>query len=148
MRFAFVSCQNENHGAQNAYRRIIFEDERAAEQDRLGFVLHLGDFIYQFVWYPEDRPRGMYNRRLRDIVRYEHGEKIDDFHIPTTLADYRAVYRAYLRDPDLLDARARWRFVNTWDNEFSWLGYQGLQIFKGETRAGKDSKSGRQSGVL
>jgi alkaline phosphatase D len=42
VRFAFVSCQNANQGAQNAYRRMIFEDERAAEPDRLGFVLHLG----------------------------------------------------------------------------------------------------------
>ena len=70
VRFAFVSCQNANHGAQNAYRRMIFEDERAREQDRLGFVLHLGDFIYEIVWYPEDRPQGMYGRSLRDIVRY------------------------------------------------------------------------------
>src|SRR5947208_17097009 len=34
VRFAFVSCQNANQGAQNAYRRMIFEDERAAEHDR------------------------------------------------------------------------------------------------------------------
>jgi hypothetical protein len=34
-------------------------------------VLHLGAFIYEIVWYPEDRPQGMYDRRLRDIVRYE-----------------------------------------------------------------------------
>lgn len=81
--FAFVSCQNANQGAQNAYRRMIFEDERAQEKDRLGFVLHLGDFIYEIVWYPEDRPQGMYDRQLRDIVRYPHGEKIEDFHIPT-----------------------------------------------------------------
>ena len=107
VRFAFVSCQNANQGAQNAYRRMIFEDEQAAEADRLAFVLHLGDFIYEIVWYPEDRPQGMYDRRLRDIVRYEHGEKIRDFHIPTVVDDYRAIYRAYLRDPDLQDARAR-----------------------------------------
>ena len=139
--FAFVSCQNANDGAQTAYRRMIFEDQRAAEHDRLGFVLHLGDFIYEIVWYPEDRPQGMYDRKLRDIVRYEHGEKIDDFHIPTTLADYRAVYRAYLHDPDLEDARARWPFVNMWDNhEFSWLGYQGMQIFKGVTRPAQTRK--------
>jgi len=141
VRFAFVSCQNTNHGAQSAYRRMIFEDQRASEQDRLGFVLHLGDFIYEIVWYPEDRPQGMYDRRLRDIVRYEHGEKIDDFHIPTTLADYRAVYRSYLHDPDLQDARARWPFVNMWDNhEFSWLGWQGLQVFKGVTRPAQTRK--------
>ena len=133
VRFVFVSCQNANDGAQNAYRRMIFEDERAAEADRIGFILHLGDFIYEIVWYPEDRPQGMYDRRIRDIVRYPHGEKIRDFHIPTTVDDYRAVYRAYLSDPDLQDARARWPFVNMWDNhEFSWMGWQSLQRFGGK----------------
>ncbi len=141
VRFAFVSCQNANQGAQNAYRRMIFEDERAAEQDRLGFVLHLGDFIYEIVWYPEDRPQGMYDRRLRDIVRYQEGERIADFHIPTVVADYRAIYRAYLHDPDLQDARARWPFVCMWDNhEFSWLGWQSLQKFEGVTRPAQTRK--------
>lgn len=141
VRFAFVSCQNANQGAQNAYRRMIFEDERAEEKDQLGFVLHLGDFIYEIVWYPEDRQQGMYDRRLRDIVRYPHGEKIRDFHIPTTVDDYRAVYRSYLHDPDLQDARARWPFVNMWDNhEFSWLGWQSLQIFEGTARPAQTRK--------
>jgi len=141
VRFAFVSCQNANQGAQNAYRRMIFEDEHAAEQDRLGFVLHLGDFIYEMVWYPEDRPQGMYDRRLRDIVRYEHGEKIADFHIPTVLGDYRAIYRNYLHDPDLQDARARWPFVCMWDNhEFSSLGWQGLQRFGSMNRPAQTRK--------
>ena len=141
VRFAFVSCQNANQGAQNAYRRMIFEDERAAEQDQLGFVLHLGDFIYEIVWYPEDRPQGMYDRRLRDIVRYEHGERIRDFHIPTDVGDYRAIYRNYLHDPDLQDARARWPFVCMWDNhEFSWMGWQSLQRFAGVDRAAQTRK--------
>ena len=141
VQFAFVSCQNANQGAQNAYRRMIFEDERSAEQDRLGFVLHLGDFIYEIVWYPEDRPQGMYDRRLRDIVRYERGEKIQDFHIPTAIGDYRAIYRSYLHDPDLQDARARWPFVCMWDNhEFSWKGWQGLQRFGSEDRPAQTRK--------
>lgn len=141
VRFAFVSCQNVNDGAQNAYRRMIFEDKRAAEQDRLGFVLHLGDFIYELVWYPEERPQGMYDRAIRDIVRYKHGEKFEDFHIPTVVEDYRAVYRAYLHDPDLQDARARWPFVCMWDNhEFSWKGWQSLQKFDGVTRAAQTRK--------
>ncbi len=141
VRFAFVSCQNVNQGAQNAYRRMIYEDERAPEADRLGFVLHLGDFIYEMVWYPEDRPQGMYDRHLIDIVRYPTGEKISDYHIPVTLDDYRAVYRAYLHDPDLQDARARFPFVPMWDNhEYSWLGRQSLQTFNGKTRPAQTRK--------
>lgn len=141
VKFVFISCQNANQGAQNAYRRMIFEDERAPENERLGFILHLGDFIYELVWYPEDRPQGMYDRRLRDVVRYPHGERIDDVHIPTTVEDYRAVYKGYLHDPDLQDARARWPFVNMWDNhEFSWLGWQSLQKFEGKTRPAQTHK--------
>ena len=50
-------------------------------------------------------------------------------------------YRAYLGDPDLQDARARWPFVNMWDNhEFSWLGWQSLQKFEGKTRPAQARK--------
>ncbi len=132
--FAFVSCQNVNQGRAEHLRRLIHADEAAPPEDRLAFVLHLGDFIYELVWYPEDRPQGMYDRRLRDVVRYATGQRIEDFHVPTTVDDYRAVYRAYLHDPDIQDARARWPFVSMWDNhEFSWLGWQGLQVFGGKT---------------
>ena len=140
VRFAFVSCQNTNLGALNAYRRMIFEDERAAEQDRLSFVLHLGDFIYEMVWYPEDRAT-YYDRKVRDIVRYPQGEKIHDFHIPVNVDGYRAVYRSYLHDPDLQDARARWPFVPMWDNhEYSWQGWQALQVFDGKARPAQTRK--------
>jgi len=134
VKFAFVSCQNVQQGASVAYRRMIWEDKRSPPRDRLGFVLHLGDFVYEIVWYPEDRPQGMYARRLRDIVRYASGEKHRDFHVPTTVEDYRALYRAYLLDPDLQDARAYFPFVYMWDNhEFSWKGWQTQQNF-GESR--------------
>ncbi|HEV2668822.1 MAG TPA: alkaline phosphatase D family protein [Blastocatellia bacterium] len=141
VRFAFVSCQNVQQGASTAYRRMIWEDEQRAAEDQLGFVLHLGDFIYEVVWYPEDRPQGMYARRLRDIVRFRNGEKIRDFHVPTTVDDYRALYRAYLSDPDLQDARARWPFVCMWDNhEFSWKGWQSQQKFDGAPRPAQTRK--------
>src|ERR671936_386219 len=108
---------------------MIYEDQRASEQDRLWFVLHLGDFVYEIVWYPEDRAQ-YYARKLRDVVRYPNGEKISNFHVPTTVDDYRALYRAYLSDPDLQDARARWPFVYVPDNhEFSWKGWQSQERF-------------------
>jgi alkaline phosphatase D len=142
VRFAFVSCQDITQGACNAYRRMIFEDERRPADDRLTFVLHLGDFIYEVVWYPEDSPGGVNRgRRLRDIVRYPNGEKMKDFHLPTSLEDYRTVYRGYLTDPDLQDARARFPFVPVWDNhEFSWQGFQSQQVFNGKVRPAQTLK--------
>jgi alkaline phosphatase D len=139
--FTFVSCQDVTQGACNAYRRMIFDDERKSSGEQLAFVLHLGDFIYEVVWYPEDRPQGMYDRRLRDVVRYASGEKLRDFHVPTTLEDYRTAYRGYLKDPDLQDARARWPFVCVWDNhEFSWQGFQSQQVFNGKVRPAQTRK--------
>ena len=129
VRFAFVSCQNVTQGASTAYRRMIWEDERRTAEEQLGFVLHLGDFVYEVVWYPEERAT-MYSRRIREVVRYPQGDKVADFHIPATVDDYRALYRGYLLDPDLQDARARWPFVYMWDNhEFSWKGWQSQQSF-------------------
>ena len=120
VKFAFVSCQNVTQGACNAYRRMIFEDQRTAPAEQLGFVMHLGDFIYEIVWYPEDRPT-YYDRKVKEVYRLPNGKKIQNFYVPTTLEDYRVTYRAYLQDPDLQDARARWPFVVSWDNhEFSW----------------------------
>lgn len=127
--FAFVSCQDQNTGANNAYRRMLYDDAKKPESEQLGFVLHLGDFIYELVWYPEDRPKGYYTRKFRDVVRYPTGRKIGDYHIPVDLADYRAAYKGYLADPELQDARANWPFICVWDNhEFSWKGFQGVTI--------------------
>lgn len=137
VQFAFVSCQNICEGAQHAYRRMIHEDERKRREEQLAFVLHLGDFIYEVIDYPEDRPGGRrYDRRLRDEVRFPDGERISkSSHVAASLADYRALYRAYLRDPDLQDARARWPFIVIWDNhEFSWMGWQAHQRFGGVSR--------------
>jgi alkaline phosphatase D len=142
VRFSFVSCQNVCEGAQNTYRRMIYEDERAAPGEQLAFVLHLGDFVYEVVDYPEERPGGRrYDRRLRDVVRYPNGEKIGRFRIAATLADYRTLYRAYLRDPDIQDARARWPFVAMWDNhEFSWMGWQSFLRVPGTEKPAQTRK--------
>ena len=130
VRFAFVSCQDPTTGSLHAWRRMIFEDQRASADERLAFVLHLGDFIYEVVSYPEDKPQGYYDRTVRELFRYPRGQKIRDFHVPVDLDDYRTVYRAYLRDPNLQDARARFPFVCMWDNhEFSWNGWQSFQNF-------------------
>ena len=128
VKFAFVSCQDVNESKLNGYRRMIFEDERARPEDQLDFVLHLGDFIYEVVQYPEEgKPR--FDRKLYEVARIPDAIKVlKKYNLPTTLEGYRAVWKGYLADPDLQDARARWPFVCIWDNhEFSWQGWQSIQ---------------------
>ena len=138
--FAFVSCQDVNEGKLNAYRRMIFEDERASPADQLDFVLHLGDFIYEVVEYPEE-VKTRYDRTIYEVARIPDGGKVGKFHFPLTVDGYRAVYRGYLADPDLQDARARWPFVAMWDNhEFSWQGWQSIQQAGGQPRPGQSIK--------
>lgn len=132
VRFAFVSCQSVNEGAQNAFRRMIWEDERAAPDQRLGFVLHLGDFIYEVVEYPDEVPH-RYSRTVYDLGRIPDARKASNFHVPTTLAGYRHVYRAHIDDPDIQDARAYFPFVCIGDNhEFSWQGWQSFVKYGGK----------------
>ncbi len=131
VRFAFVSCQSVNEGAQNAYRRMIWEDERAAPDAKLGFVLHLGDFIYEVVEYPDELAH-RYGRTVHDIGRIPDARKVENFNVPTTLEGYRTVYRGHIDDPDVQDARAHFPFVCIGDNhEFSWKGWQSFIKYDG-----------------
>lgn len=132
VRFAFVSCQSVNEGAQNAYRRMIWEDERAPADRKIDFVLHLGDFIYEVVEYPDEVPH-RYDRTVFDIGRVPDARTVRNFHVPTTLEGYRTIYRAHIRDPDIQDARAQFPFVCIGDNhEFSWQGWQSFIKYDGK----------------
>ncbi len=138
--FAWVSCQSVNEGKLNGYRRMIFEDERAAPAEQLGFVLHLGDFIYEVVEYP-DEIKTRYDRIVYEVCRIPDGGVTGKLHYPLTVEGYRAVYKGYLADPDLQDARARWPFVCMWDNhEFSWQGWQSIQQAGGPPQPGQSVK--------
>ena len=140
VKFAFVSCQSVNEGKLNGYRRMIFEDERASPGEQIGFVFHLGDFIYEVVEYPEEVP-SRYDRIVYEVARIPDGGQTGKLHYPLTVEGYRAVYKGYLADPDLQDARARWPFVNMWDNhEFSWQGWQSIQQAGGPPRPGQSIK--------
>jgi hypothetical protein len=54
----------------------VFRPETGeAWDERLGFVLHLRDFIYEIAWYPEARPQSMYDRRLRELCEVFFGRR-------------------------------------------------------------------------
>lgn len=138
--FTFVSCQSVNEGKLNGYRRMIFDDERARSEDQLGFVLHLGDFIYEVVQYPEEGNK-RYDRTIYEVCRIPDAGKTGNLYWPKTVDGYRAVWKGYLADPDLQDARARWPFVCMWDNhEFSWQGRQSILQQGGPPQPGQTVK--------
>jgi alkaline phosphatase D len=138
--FSFVSCQSVNEGKLNGYRRMIFEDERAPAAEQLGFVLHLGDFIYEVVQYPEEGAT-RFDRTIYEVCRIPDAGKTGNLYWPKTVDGYRAVYKGYLADPDLQDARARWPFVCMWDNhEFSWQGRQSILQQGGPPQPGQTVK--------
>lgn len=90
LRFAFVSCQNYEHGYFTAFDHLAAED--------LDLVVHLGDYIYE--------------RRFTSsaIVReHESGEVF-------TLDQYRGRYALYRSDPALQASHAACPWVVTTDD--------------------------------
>src|SRR6185436_5098914 len=82
-----------------------------------------------------------YDRTIYEVCRIPDGGHTAKFHYPLTVDGYRLVYKGYLADPDLQDARARWPFVAIWDNhEFSWQGRQSIVQAGGAPQPGQTVK--------
>ena len=97
LRLAFASCANYPHGYFNAYARI-------AERDDLDFVLHLGDYLYEYKLgvYSDPELAGK-----RDVV---------PTHEIVALNDYRQRYGLYRSDPDLQEVHRQHPFITVWDD--------------------------------
>jgi len=95
MAFAFVSCQQYEHGYYTAYRRM-------AEQETLDLVVHLGDYIYEYGPNRYVAPGG-------NVRKHVGPETID-------LPRYRRRHAQYKTDPDLRAAHAAFPWIVTWDD--------------------------------
>ncbi len=107
-RIALVSCSSHPHGFFNVYG-ILASDARFAGEDEPDVILHLGDYIYE----------------------YMHGEygdvrESDPLHEIVTLDDYRTRHRQYKRDADLMALHQKYPMINIWDDhesaDNSWPG--------------------------
>lgn len=92
VRFAFTSCASYAHGFFHSYARI-------AERTELNFVLHLGDYIYEY-------ENGGYGSR----------RAYDPPHELLSLSDYRRRYAHYRRDPDVALLHGAHPLVVVWDD--------------------------------
>jgi alkaline phosphatase D len=91
-RFAVASCSNHAAGLFNAYRRI-------AERADLDFVLHLGDYLYEY------GPNEFGNLRTPEPPN----EMV-------TLSDYRLRHAQYKRDADLQALHRQHPTICIWDD--------------------------------
>jgi alkaline phosphatase D len=130
-RFAWVSCQDYSANFYGAYRRMINDDKAAPEAEQLQFILHIGDFIYEtrqagFMQASDDNLQPIELKSAQGAPRVMPefpsggGVTADGTNFAKTLDDYRHIYKTYLLDEDLQEARARWPFLCVWDDhEFS-----------------------------
>ncbi len=99
LNFAFVSCQDWQNGYYTAYQHLAQED--------LDFVVHLGDYIYEY----GPLPGGPRQHNSPETV---------------SLTDYRNRHALYKSDPHLQAAHAAFPWIVTWDDHEVENNYAGF----------------------
>jgi len=96
---AVMSCSNYPAGFFNVYREV------AHRADSIDFVIHLGDYLYEYD---------------KDGYASEDAEALGRVSVPThellTLADYRQRYAQYRSDQDLQAVHRKLPFITVWDD--------------------------------
>lgn len=92
VRFAVVSCSDYENGYFNSYASIV-------ERNDIDAVLHLGDYIYEYVAAP-----GV------------DGRIVEPANEIVTLTDYRTRYSHYRLDKDLRNVHQQYAFISVWDD--------------------------------
>ncbi|HLL21639.1 MAG TPA: alkaline phosphatase D family protein, partial [Kofleriaceae bacterium] len=133
---AWVSCQDYQSGHFVAYRQMIEDDRARAPADRINFVVHLGDMIYETIGESSQRPLDASFQPItlrnadgspRVVPAFPQGGRNGVVTYATTVDDYRHLYKTFLADPDVQAARARWPFIHTWDDhEFTNDSWQSM----------------------
>ena len=98
---AVASCSNYPFGHFNAYEVIAFDED-------IDFVLHLGDYIYE---YDENGYGGATGRRIGRIHEPRHET--------LSLGDYRTRHAQYKSDPGSLAMHANHPLIAIWDDHES-----------------------------
>lgn len=133
---AWVSCQDYQAGHFSAYRQMIEDDRARPAEDRIHFVVHLGDVIYETIDEGSQRALDGNFKTItlrnadgspRVVSFFPQGGRTGSTVFARTLDDYRHLYKTFLSDPDVQAARAKWPFIHTWDDhEFTNDSWQSM----------------------
>jgi len=121
LRFAVANCQDYQNGYWPAYDAIADED--------IDFVLHLGDYIYEY------DPKSVYHDRRHTSPQTAGLNQL------LTLSDYRARHAQYKLDPALQAAHAHAAWIATWDDHEVENNYAGVTDEISDTGAKHQSKT-------
>jgi alkaline phosphatase D len=107
LRIALASCQDYGGRWFHSWRALV-------DREDVDLVLFIGDYIYETIGYfgiepPKNRTVDLPDGLLLD-------DPVKGRISALTLADYRAMYRQYRRDPDLQAVHAKFPFVMLWDD--------------------------------
>jgi alkaline phosphatase D len=113
LQFAYLTCQDWSINHWGALEHI-------AKNEKLDFIVHLGDYIYETVG--EAFQSGAVESRHGALTlpngTFRHGSSGAKY--ATTLADYRYLYKKYRTDARLQAVHERFAFIAIWDDhEFS-----------------------------
>jgi alkaline phosphatase D len=108
LRLAVITCNDYSTGYFNAFYHLAEED--------IDFVVHLGDFVYEYIEYPPG-----YGEIIRDDLKLTNNEfPISDPDVnaerTVLLKDFRHVYRTYRQDPALQKAMENHTWIITLDD--------------------------------
>ncbi|KRB98160.1 alkaline phosphatase [Duganella sp. Root198D2] len=113
LKFAYLTCQDWSINHWGALDHI-------AKNEKLDFIVHLGDYIYETVG--EGFQAGSVEKRHAELKlpdgTFKNGASGAKY--ATTLADYRYLYKTYRTDTRLQAVHERFAFIAIWDDhEFS-----------------------------
>ena len=138
---AVASCQHYTHGYFSPYRRLINDDVVASEDRKVDLIIHTGDFLYEmdFVDITDlNRNKVLLSNpdgSQRTVMPFPDGEKKPNgWTIACSLNDFRHLYKKYISDPDLMEARRLYPFVYVWDdhellNDY-WQSHLGSKVYQ------------------
>ncbi|MFC1796542.1 alkaline phosphatase D family protein [Pseudomonadota bacterium] len=122
LRIAVVSCQLYMNGFFNAYRRLV-NDASANGPRPVDLIAHVGDFVYEYEnWENIDRdgkPLEIVDTdgSKRALNPFSNGVYLaSGTKVASSLSDYRSLYRDYIGDRDLQEARRLFPWVHIWDD--------------------------------
>ncbi len=129
LQFAYLTCQDWSINHWGALGHI-------AANEKLDFIVHLGDYIYETVG--ESFQTGLVESR-HDALKlpdgtFKNGSAGAKY--ASTLADYRYLYKKYRSDTRLQAVHERFPFIAVWDDhEFTDDAWQDAQTYEGSLAA-------------